>query len=187
MAKRQSNRIQQERLKSVVNVSVVPLETIERKIYLIRNRKVLLDQDLAELYDVKPKALIQAVKRNLDRFPDDFMFQLTSDEAAAMRSQSVTASKRNIRYLPYAFTQEGVAMLSGVLRSKRAVQANIAIMRTFVRLHEFLGTYKDVADKLENMGKRYDSQFKVVFDAIHQLMKQASVPPRRRIGFKSED
>jgi len=168
-----------------VNVSVVPLETIERKIYLIRNRKVLLDQDLAELYDVKPKALIQAVKRNLDRFPDDFMFQLTSDEAEAMRSQSVTASKRNIRYLPYAFTQEGVAMLSGVLRSKRAVQANIAIMRTFVRLHEFLSKYKEVADKLANMENKYDAQFRVVFETIDRLTKQHVVPKHRRIGFKS--
>lgn len=129
-----------------MNVSVVPLEIIERKIYLIRNSKVLLDQDLAELYDVKPKALIQAVKRNLDRFPDDFMFQLTRYEAAAMRSQSVTASKRNIRYLPYAFTQEG-----------------------------------------ENMEKKYDAQFKVVFDVIRQLTKQASVPRRRRIGFNAEE
>lgn len=142
----------------------------------------MLDSDLAELYEVEPRALIQAVKRNIERFPEDFMFQLGEDEAQMMRSQFVTASKRNIRYRPYAFTEQGVAMLSSVLRSKRAVQANIAIMRAFVRMREIAVSNKELAAKIDAMEKKYDAQFKAVFDALRKLIMPPDAP-RRQIGF----
>lgn len=180
----------------------------ERRILLLRAKKVMLDFDLAELYGVETKVLNQAVKRNRERFPEDFMFQLTVEEADALRfqtetsnqqaaepqeheldrSQFVTGSQkhRDARYLPYAFTEQGVSMLSSVLRSSRAVQVNIAIMRAFVRLRELLLTNADLARKLDAMEKKYDSQFKVVFDALRQLMTPPH-PPRRRIGFKTNE
>ena len=165
---------------------LVPVEIIERRIFLIRRQKVMLDQHLATLYGVAPRVLVQAVKRNLDRFPLDFMFQLTPEEAQAMRSQFVIASKRNIRYRPYAFTEQGVAMLSSVLKSKRAIQVNIAIMRAFVKLREIMATHKDLAQKLEQMEEKYDAQFSGVFDAIRKLMEPPPQPPRRRIGFATD-
>lgn len=165
---------------------LVPVEIIERRIFLIRRQKVMLDQHLANLYGVAPRVLGQAVKRNIDRFPLDFMFQLTPEEAQAMRSQFVIASKRNIRYRPYAFTEQGVAMLSSVLKSKRAIQVNIAIMRAFVKLREIMATHKDLAQKLEQMEEKYDAQFSGVFDAIRKLMEPPPQPPRRRIGFASD-
>ena len=189
----------------------------ERRILLLRGKKVMLDSDLAELYGVEAKVLNQAVKRNRERFPEDFMFQLSKEEAAQLRSQFVTlntandddddssqsvtssasdeASRsqtvtlkrgKNIKYLPYAFTEQGVAMLSSVLRSSRAVQVNIAIMRAFVRLRELLLTNADLSRKLDAIEKKYDSQFKVVFDALRQLMTPPD-PPRRRIGFKADE
>jgi hypothetical protein len=160
-------------------------QRIERSILLIRGHKVILDDDLAELYDVQTKVFNQAVKRNRNRFPSDFMFQLTDREYHSLRSQIVTLNSgrgRHRKYLPYAFTEQGVAMLSSVLRSNRAVKVNIEIMRAFVRLREVLATHKDLAAKLEVMEKKYDAQFKVVFDAIRQLM----IPPeprKRKIGF----
>jgi hypothetical protein len=160
-------------------------ERIERSILLIRGHKVLLDDDLAELYDVQTKVFNQAVKRNRNRFPSDFMFQLTDEEYQSLRSQFVTLNTgrgRHRKYLPYAFTEQGVAMLSSVLRSARAVQVNIEIMRAFVRLREMLATHKDLAVKLEAMEKKYDAQFKVVFDAIRQLMIPPE-PKKRKIGF----
>jgi len=174
---------------------------IERRILLIRGQKVMLDSDLAALYGVETKALNRAVKRNLERFPDDFMFQLTPEEAECLRcqngtsngdpglrSQSVTSSGKRggRRYLPHAFTEQGVAMLSSVLRSERAVMVNIAIMRAFVKLREMLATHKDLARKLEEMERKYDVQFRVVFEAIRQLMTPP-LPPPQRIGFKGED
>jgi len=165
----------------------VPVELIERRIYLIRGHKVMLDSDLADLYQAPTKAFNQAVKRNLDRFPDDFMFQLTEEEASILRSQFVTASRRNIRYRPYAFTQEGVAMLSSVLNSSRAIQVNIAIMRAFVRLRELAGTHRDLAQKIAAMEKKYDVQFKVVFEAIKKLLDPPPTPAKRRIGFAAHD
>ena len=165
----------------------VPVELIERRIYLIRGHKVMLDSDLADLYQAPTKAFNQAVKRNLDRFPDDFMFQLTEEETAPMRSQFVTASRRNIRHRPYAFTQEGVAMLSSVLSSPRAIQVNIAIMRVFVRLRELAGTHRDLAQKIAAMEKKYDVQFKVVFEAIKKLLDPPPTPAKRRIGFAAHD
>ncbi len=142
--------------------SSISPQRIERAILLIRGEKVLLDEDLAALYGVPTKRLLQAVKRNLARFPDDFMFRLTSEEAEAMRSHFVTASKRNVRYLPYAFTEQGVAMLSSVLRSPRAVEVNIAIMRAFVQLRRWAIEHADLARRIDELESRYDQKFAVV-------------------------
>lgn len=167
--------------------ALVPVERIERAILLIRGHKVMLDVDLAALYEVETRVLVQAVKRNLDRFPEDFMFQLTKEEFEILRSQSVTSSQwGGRRYPPYAFTEQGVAMLSSVLRSKRAVQVNIEIMRAFVRLRRMLASHKGLARKLDALERKYDAQFKVVFDAIRQLMAPPE-PKHRRIGFRTED
>ena len=163
-----------------------PDEMIERRILLLRGQKVLLDADLAGLYDVTTKALNQAVKRNLSRFPDDFMFRLTPAETKELnRSQIVTGSQkhRDPRYPPFAFTEQGVAMLSSVLRSERAVQVNIIIMRIFVRMREIFATHKDLARKIEELEQKYDNQFRVVFDAIRQLMAPPQQPKKRRISF----
>jgi len=147
----------------------------------------MLDADLAEPYEVGTKVLVQAVKRNLDRFPDDFMFQLTQDEYAILRSQSVTSSQwGGRRYPPYVFTEQGVAMLSSVLRSPRAIQVNIEIMRAFVRLRRVLASNAEMARKLDALEKKYDAQFKVVFDAIRQLMMPPQ-PKKRRLGFHTPE
>lgn len=161
---------------------------IEQAIVLLRRHRVMLDSDLASLYGVETKALNQAVQRNLERFPADFMFRLTSEEAQVLRSQLVTLDGgrgRHRKYLPYAFTEQGVAMLSTVLRSPRAVQVNIEIMRAFVRLRLLLQGNAELARKLDVLEKKYDAQFRVVFDAIRELMTPA-VTPRRRIGFEKE-
>ena len=163
--------------------ALLSTEGIEGKILLIRGQRVMLDRHLAGLYEVRTKALLQAVKRNRERFPVDFMFQLTNQEVTILRSQFVTSNSwGGRRYLPYAFTEQGVAMLSVVLQSRRAILVSIEIMRVFVRLRQILSTHKDLARKLEELEKKYDSQFRVVFDAIRQLM----IPPPskgRRIGF----
>lgn len=167
--------------------ALIPDARVERAIYRIRNQNVMLDRDLAQLYGVPTKVLNQAVSRNRNRFPDDFMFQLTKEEFDNWRSQIVTsnvAAKMGVRRRPYAFTEQGVAMLSSVLRSARAIQVNITIMRAFVQLREMLSTHKDLARKLAEMERRYDKQFKVVFDAIRQLMMPPSPKKRRRIGFR---
>jgi ORF6N domain len=148
----------------------------------------MLSSDLAQLYGVEPKVLIQAVKRNIDRFPADFMFQLSDSEFKHLKSQIVTSSWGGIRRAnPYAFTEERVAMLSSVLRSKRAIKVNIAIMRAFVRLREMLVSHHDLRHKLEQLEKKYDAQFKVVFDAIRNLMAPSPRDGRRQIGFRSAD
>jgi phage regulator Rha-like protein len=166
--------------------SLVPTETIERHIFIVRGQKIMLDYDLAELYGVATKTLNQAVKRNAKRFPDDFMFQLNFQEVRRLRSQSVTLKRgQHIKYRPYAFTEHGILMLSSVLNSERAVQVNIEIMRAFVKLREMLASHKDLALKLAAMEKKYDSQFKVVFDAIRELMTPIESQPKRRIGFRS--
>ena len=168
----------------------LPDETIERRILLLRGQKVLLDADLAGLYGVTTKALNQAVKRNISRFPDDFMFRLTREETVELnRSQIVTGSQkhRDPRYPPFAFTEQGVAMLSSVLRSERAVQVNIIIMRTFVRMREIFATHKDLARKIEELEKKHDDQFRVVFDAIRQLMAPPQQTKKRRIGFHADE
>jgi len=167
--------------------SVLPAERIERAIFVIRGQKMMLSTELAELYGVEPKVLVQAVKRNRERFPEDFMFQLTNREFANLKSQIVTSSWGGLRRAtPYAFTEQGVAMLSSVLRSKRAVQVNIEIMRAFVRLRKILASHADLARKLEALEKKYDSQFKVVFDAIRQLMTPP-VSSRKKIGFQVKE
>ena len=162
--------------------ALVPIETIEQKILLIRGQKVMLDRDLAKLYGVPTKSLNLAVKRNLDRFPSDFMFQLTEEEFFNLRFQFETSSWGGQRYLPYAFTENGVAMLSSVLNSKRAVQANIQIMRTFTKLREIISANKDLSRRLDELEKKYDAQFRIVFDAIRELMTPPE-PKHRKIGF----
>lgn len=149
----------------------------------IRQCRVLLDADLAKLYKVETKVLIQAVKRNANRFPEDFMFQLTKQEYAHLRSQTVTSSWGGRRYPPYVFTEQGVAMLSSVLGSSQAVHVNIEIMRAFVRLRRILATNADLARKLATLEQKYDAQFKVVFDAIRELMTPAKPQTKRPIGF----
>jgi hypothetical protein len=168
-------------------LSVMPVESIEKRIYVIRGHKVILSTDLAELYDVEPRALVQAVKRNMGRFPEDFMFQLTKDEFDNLKSQIVISSWGGLRRAtPYAFTEQGVAMLSSVLRSSRAIQVNIEIIRAFVRLRRILGSHRDLARKLEELEKKYDQQFQVVFEAIRQLMAPPSTK-KRVIGFLRDE
>lgn len=179
----------------LVTAPVVPIERITQGILLIRGQKVMLDSDLAELYGVVTKVLIQAVKRNIERFPDDFMFQLTGEEFKRLKSQIVTSNSSDEaapsdrggrRYPPYAFTEQGVAMLSSVLRSKRAVMVNVEIMRAFVRLRQMLASNADLARKLATLEKKYDAQFKIVFDAIRDLMAPPQPKKRRPIGFSAK-
>ena len=165
---------------------LVPRERIEQTILLIRGHRVMLSTNLADLYAVEPRVLIQAVKRNRGRFPADFMFQLTEQEFDHLKSQIVISSSKwgGRRHAPYAFTEQGVAMLSSVLRSKRAIQVNIAIMRTFVRLREMISSNKALARRFTDLEKKYDGQFRVVFEAIRELMAEPT-PKSRRIGFKT--
>jgi hypothetical protein len=169
----------------MVQSSLIPTERITRAILLIRGHKVMLDVDLAALYGVTTAALVQAVKRNAERFPADFMFQLTAAETARLRSQTVTSKPAHggRRTEPYAFTEQGVAMLSSVLRSPRAIQVNVELMRAFVRLRQLLESHAELAKKLNALEKKYDAKFKVVFEAIRELM---APPPssRRKIGFR---
>jgi hypothetical protein len=184
------------------SLALVPSEVIERRILLLRGRKVMLDRHLAELYAVPTKRLNEAVKRNAARFPKDFMFQLTAEEAAALRSQFATSSEEpdrvgsptmlssgghgGRRYLPYVFTEQGVAMLSSVLKSDRAIVVNIAIMRTFVRLRQMLAAHRELARRLTAMEQNYDQRFKVVFDILRQLTEPPPAPPKRPIGFRAQ-
>jgi hypothetical protein len=158
---------------------------VERSIYLIRGVKVMLDYDLASLYRVETRALKQAVRRNTERFPSDFMFELSDGEIDLLVSQSVIPRRGKFGGAkPMAFTEQGVAMLSSVLRSQRAVQVNIAIMRTFVRLRELLLSNRDLAVKLDALEQKYDAQFRIVFDAIRELMTPPDPSPKRQIGFR---
>jgi len=168
--------------------ALVPVEMIEKKILLIRGEKVMLDAALAELYGVATKVLLQSIKRNIKRFPSDFMFQLNYQEVAALRSQIVTSNigRGGRRYQPYVFTEQGVAMLSSVLNSKRAVKVNIEIMRAFVRLRQMLSSNAELARKLDALEKKYDEQFKVVFDAIRELMTPPTSVKKGKIGFRRE-
>jgi len=170
---------------------LVRSENIEQAIFLIRGQRVMLDRDLAALYGVETKHLNRAVQRNLDRFPADFMFQLTKEEAEALRCQIVTSNvgRGGRRYLPFVFTQEGVAMLSSVLRSPRAAQVNVAIMRVFVRLRETLALHKDLAHKLAKLEERiekHDTGIRTLFEAIHHLTTPPA-KPRREIGFHMKE
>ena len=167
---------------------LIPLEMIERKILIIRGHKVLLDRDLARLYDVETRVLNQAVKRNIEHFPDDFIIVLTRDEIMRI-SQIVISSDLKFSKSVMAFTEEGVAMLSGILRSRRAIQVNIAIMRTFVKLRRLMNSHADLARKLAELEKKYDSQFSSVFDAIKMLMAPVEDPGpalKKVPGFKPE-
>lgn len=159
---------------------------LSQKIHFVRGQQVMLDSDLAELYKVETKAFNRAVARNADRFPADFMFRLTNQELAILKYQIGASSFDGWggrRKLPFVFTEQGVAMLSGVLKSKISIQVNIAIMRTFVEVRTILASNKELAGKLFELEKKYDAQFKAVFDAIRQLMRQPDTPPKRRIGF----
>lgn len=176
-------------MKKKESISIVPSERIEKRIFWMRGEKVMLDSDLAELYEVETKVLVQAVKRNVERFPKDFMFQLFDREMEVLRSQIVTSNgieaqikRGGRRYNAYAFTELGVAMLSSVLKSERAVAVNIQIMRTFVQLRNMLMTYDALRKKIESMERKYDKQFKAVFDVLRQLLKEEE-EPKRKIGF----
>jgi hypothetical protein len=167
--------------------STAALERITQAILVVRGHRVILDADLAVLYGVTVKRLLEAVRRNHDRFPVDFMFQLDKQEVANLRSQFATSRWGGRRYTPHAFTEQGVAMLSSVLRSERAVRVNIEIMRAFVRLRRILASNVELARKLNELEAKYDTQFKVVFDTIRELMTAPSGSPRRRIGFVTSD
>jgi hypothetical protein len=177
---RQKTKVLARRLDHTLGAS------IETHIFMIRGQKVMVDSDLADLYRVATKVFNQAVRRNLKRFPKDFMFRVTAKEMKILRSQIVTSSWGGRRTLPYAFTEQGVAMLSSVLNSERAVQVNIAIMRAFVKLREILTTHRELAEKiaeLENKYRQHDDKIQVVFDAIRELIEPPQVSPKRRIGF----
>jgi hypothetical protein len=169
----------------------IPLEVIERRILLIRGQRIMLSTHLAELYDVETRVLNQAVKRNISRFPEDFMFQLNTSEAEHLVSQNVIPHKKYFGgTLPYAFTEQGVAMLSSVLSSERAIKVNIEIMRALVRLRQILASNKELAKRLDELEKKYDAQFKIVFDAIRQLMESPTPepePPEKGIDLLVEE
>ena len=160
--------------------------SIERRIHIVRGEKVVLDSDLAVLYDIQPKRLNEQVKRNRRRFPPDFMFRLTPREARALRSQIATLNGgrgRHRKYAPYAFTEHGVVMLASVLNSEVAIRVSLQIVRTFVRLRAVIAAHTELARKLEQLERKYDGQFAVVFEAIRRLMSPALAKPKRAIGF----
>jgi phage regulator Rha-like protein len=165
--------------------SLIPLERVERVILLIRGQKVILDADLAALYGVTTKRFNEQVKRNRERFPEDFMFQLTKKEAEILRSQFAASSWGGRRYPPFAFTEHGASMAANVLSSPRAIQASVQVVRAFVRLRQILASHADLARKLAQLEKKYDRQFKVVFEAIRQLMTPPE-PKKRPIGFLAD-
>ena len=171
------------------SLAAIPIARVEQAILLVRGEKVILDSDLAKLYGVTTKRLNEQVKRNRERFPDDFMFQLTSEEARlSQRSRSQIATLKrgqNIKYLPYAFTEHGAIMAANVLNSKTAVAASVQVVRAFVRLRQMFASNAELARKLEGLERKYDHQFKVVFDAIRQLMTQPE-PKRKQIGFHTK-
>ncbi|MFH0939205.1 MAG: ORF6N domain-containing protein [Planctomycetota bacterium] len=166
-----------------MKTDLVPMDKIRQAILFVRGQKVMLDRDLALLYEVETRALNQAVKRNRDRFPNDFIFELTREEIRNISQSVICSATLKHAKSVYVFTEQGIAMLSSVLNSSRAIQVNIAIMRTFVQLRALLSTHADLARKLEELEKKYDSQFRVVFDAIRQLMSPPD-PPRKQIGFR---
>jgi phage regulator Rha-like protein len=166
--------------------NLLPQETIQSKILFLRGKRVILDQDLALLYEIENKMLKRAVKRNIDRFPEDFMFELTKDEYQSLRYQIGTLKRgEHSKYLPYAFTEHGILMLSSVLNSDRAIKVNIQIMRTFNKMREMLINYQEVRQKIEEMEQKYDYQFKVVFEAIRQLLEPPK-KPEKKIGFQND-
>jgi hypothetical protein len=175
-----------------MNSGLIVESAVERKIYLIRGRKVMIDRDLAELYGVSTKVLNQAVKRNISRFPDDFMFILSKDETNGLRSQIVTLEKgrgKYSKYLLHAFTEHGILMLSSVLKSERAIQVNIVIMRAFIRLREMFSNHKELVIKLNELEQKFekhDEEIKAIFDVIRQLMEPIPQESKRKIGFYND-
>src|SRR5271168_2759980 len=171
-------------MQTAVQKSIIPSAFIHQKIFFVRGTRVMLDTDLARLYGVETKNLNKAVKRNASRFPGDFMFQLSTRESQFLRFQIGTSKsvQGGRRYAPYAFTEQGIAMLSSVLRSARAVQVNVAIMRTFVRLREMLTTHEELRRKIDAMEKRYDTRFQAVFDTIRRML-ETPIPAKKPIGF----
>ena len=168
------------------SIEIIPIERIQSSIYLIRHQKVMIDKDLAALYGVKPIALRQQVKRNIERFPADFMYQLTDKEVVILLSQNVIPSRKSLGgYNPYVFTEQGVAMLSSVLRSKRAIEVNIAIMRTFSKLRQILSTNELLRRKVESMERKYDEKFQVVFDILAAMAAEEE-KPKKKFGFHSK-
>jgi hypothetical protein len=168
----------------IIRTGEFALEDIKNRIYVCRGEKVMLDSDLAELYQVETKVLNQAVKRNSERFPKDFMYKLTKSEDTNLRSQFVTSSYGGRRYSTFAFTEQGIAMLSSVLKSKRAIQVNIQIMRTFTRLRQILSSHKELKEKIEQLENKYDSQFRIVFQTIQQLIAEEE-KPKEKLGFST--
>lgn len=171
----------------VLKEEAMAVEVIQKRILIIRHEKVMIDRDLAELYGIETKQLKRAVRRNRRRFPEDFMFELTRVEYEDLRCQFGTFKRgEHSKYAPMAFTEQGVAMLSSVLGSRRAIEVNILIMRAFVRLRRMISSHRELMQKVEEMEKKYDAQFKVVFEAIRQLMAEPE-PPRKRIGFLARE
>lgn len=166
---------------------IIPQEHIENKIYFIRGERVMLDNDLACLYGVSTKVFNQAVKRKKERFPGEFMFQLTKTEYENLRSQIVTSNWGGRRYLPLAFTEHGIAQLSVVLNSKRAIQVNIQIIKSFIKLRQMALKYKDIWQKIEEMEKKYDKKFAVVFEALKSILLAGPEKPKKIIGFTQKD
>ena len=166
--------------------SVIQFESISQFVYRIRGKNVMLDKDLSRLYGVETKVLNQSVTRNIERFPDDFMFKTTWDEVQALRSQNVTLKRgKHTKYTPRAFTEQGIAMLSSVLKSERAIQVNIQIMRTFTRLRQMMMSHEGLKDRIEKMEKKYDRQFQIIFEAINGMLVDKE-KPRKEIGFKPD-
>ncbi len=167
--------------------SIIPIERIKEAIFVVRGHKVMVDSDLARLYGVTTKRLNEQVNRNVERFPEDFMFQLTEVEAESLRSQIATSNvgRGGRRYAPYVFTEQGIAMLSSVLRSKRAVEVNIAIMRTFVKLREILATNASLRRKIEAMERKYNEQFQAVFSVLAEMTMETE-KPKRQIGYHTQ-
>jgi len=163
---------------------IIPKEIIENKIFLIRGKKVMFDRDLAMLYGVKTFVLNQAVKRNIKRFPEDFMFQLTKEELENLKSHFVISSWGGVRKMPFAFTEQGVAMLSSVLKNDQAIRVNIQIMRTFTKIREMIVSNKALREKIEKMERKYDNKFKVDFDVIKRLVEKDAIKPVKIIGFR---
>ena len=164
--------------------ALIPIDRITSKIYLIRNVKVMLDRDLAELYGVETKRLKEQVRRNIERFPEDFMFELTKNELGNWRSQFATSNQdiMGLRIPPFVFTEHGILMLSSVLKGERAIQVNIQIMRAFTQLRKMLSTHEDLKKKIESMEKKYDQQFQIIFEAIKQLLA-TDEKPKKKIGY----
>lgn len=166
-------------------ITLIPKEIIEHKIYIFRGKKTMVDSDLAELYGVKTKDLNKTVARNKDRFPEDFMFQLNKEEFEILRFQFGTSSYGGRRYLPYVFTEQGVAMLSSVLNSKKAIQVNIQIIRTFYKLREMIVSNKELSRKIEDLERKYDKRFRVIFENIKLMLREDNLP-KREIGFREK-